>query len=503
LLGHDDETLDWFDKSKNDSKQKEAIRKSDFRLDDILIRNMRWADLIFMYPRPLVKLKELHEFAQEVNTSLKTRKSTGGETRDYDPFPKDAALIYAGYLAAGQDQIAEHIAERALELCNTPAMRQQLLAKSLLAHQRKPQLHINWGDEQLQLARKGSGPHLRQGCRFCDSSEFDHALNEFDAAEKAQDNGLSKALMLRGATYVLLRQVDRGIDDLNRAIEIAPTVAFAHRWRGWAHASKFEFDKAIQDYSKAIELDPKDAFAYSGRGRMLWTQHKLRAAIQDLDKSIVFDPSNAEAYFLRAACYKQSEDYASALGDIDQSLKLNPNDREAQYQRASILDGVKKYEEALAACNRLIESAPKNSQNYTQRATYQTKMNLFDAAINDFGKAASLDPNDALIPLYQAGVLMHVGRLKEAVAAITKSIETDPTNASAYSCRAHVFIMMDDYKSAMDDLNLGIERDPSFGNGAAYFMRAQVHEKLGETKAAESDRQEAKKLGYTDEGDAE
>ena len=30
LLGHDDETLDWFDKSKNDSKQKETIRKSDF-----------------------------------------------------------------------------------------------------------------------------------------------------------------------------------------------------------------------------------------------------------------------------------------------------------------------------------------------------------------------------------------------------------------------------------------------------------------------------------------
>jgi tetratricopeptide (TPR) repeat protein len=61
-------------------------------------------------------------------------------------------------------------------------------------------------------------------------------------------------------------EVDRAIQDYNKAIDLNSEDATAYNNRGSACAHKGDLDAAIQDYSKAIDLNPEDAAAYYNRG---------------------------------------------------------------------------------------------------------------------------------------------------------------------------------------------------------------------------------------------
>ena len=70
----------------------------------------------------------------------------------------------------------------------------------------------------------------------------------------------------RGLFYSLDGDLDRAIEQYDKAIRLNPAYALAYRNRGDAYYEKGDDFRAIEDYNQAIRLDPTYASAYSNRG---------------------------------------------------------------------------------------------------------------------------------------------------------------------------------------------------------------------------------------------
>ncbi len=132
-------------------------------------------------------------------------------------------------------------------------------------------------------------------------------------------------------------QYDRAIEDLDRAIQLAPQRAYAYGARGWSWRAKHEYDKAIADFDTAIRLDSKDADPYNGRGLAWRSKGAYDRALADLDQAVRVDPEHAWAYNNRGCVWRDLKEYAKAIADFDQAIRLDAREGQFPYGRAVLL----------------------------------------------------------------------------------------------------------------------------------------------------------------------
>jgi len=89
-----------------------------------------------------------------------------------------------------------------------------------------------------------------------------------DACTKVIESGKFRAMELarlynsRGLALTNLRQYDRAIPDLTRALQIVGKEPVLLNNRGLAYKAKGEFDLAIADYTEAVRLNPNTKMGF-------------------------------------------------------------------------------------------------------------------------------------------------------------------------------------------------------------------------------------------------
>ncbi len=101
--------------------------------------------------------------------------------------------------------------------------------------------------------------------------------------------------------------IDKVIEDFNRAIELNPDHALTHYARGKAYRDKGCDDRAIEDLNRAIKLDPGDAFAYTERGKAYRDKGCNARAINDFERAIELGDNSVRAHLEAAQTRRESE----------------------------------------------------------------------------------------------------------------------------------------------------------------------------------------------------
>jgi tetratricopeptide (TPR) repeat protein len=99
-----------------------------------------------------------------------------------------------------------------------------------------------------------------------------------------------------------------------------------YRLRGWERRQSNDLEGGMADYDKAIQVDPKNLNAYYHRGAAYVSENKLDAAIQDFDKAIGLKPNYANAIWRRGKAYQAKGDLEKAKQDYEKALALGPED---------------------------------------------------------------------------------------------------------------------------------------------------------------------------------
>ncbi|OGP32217.1 MAG: hypothetical protein A2X87_03240 [Deltaproteobacteria bacterium GWC2_42_51] len=129
----------------------------------------------------------------------------------------------------------------------------------------------------------------------------------------------------RGIIYLEQGNMEKSIENFNKAIELKNNSFEAYFQRGRAYHRMEKFDEAINDYMKAIEIDPKEPASYANIGVCYRAKQDYEKSIQNLTKALELNPQYEFAHIHRSITYAQKEKYDLAINDLKEVEKLNPN----------------------------------------------------------------------------------------------------------------------------------------------------------------------------------
>ncbi len=133
VVGEPSQTLTWFDRVKDSPEGRATIARVGFRLDDLLKKRRRWADLVLLYPDPLEAIRRQKALRDSMPGNVAPFGDGSGEHTNSEAkyFRESCADLYAAYLCAGLDQDGAKIAELARELDASPHMITSLVRRAV------------------------------------------------------------------------------------------------------------------------------------------------------------------------------------------------------------------------------------------------------------------------------------------------------------------------------------------------------------------------------------
>jgi len=151
---------------------------------------------------------------------------------------------------------------------------------------------------------------------------------------KMADKPLAWSHTNRGMAYMFKGDLDRAMNDFNKAVELDPSYAMALIDRGTAYDNKGDHEHAIADFDAAIKLDPKSADALTGRcAARAEAGSDLQQALIDCEQSLAIRGKDAGALNSRAFTYLRLGKFDEAIADYNSALKSNPKLASALYGR--------------------------------------------------------------------------------------------------------------------------------------------------------------------------
>ena len=132
-----------------------------------------------------------------------------------------------------------------------------------------------------------------------------------------------EVINLLGIIFLQLKEYDKSIFLIKKAININSKHAALYNNLGNAFKELKKFNEAIESYNKAIELNPNYTEAYCNIGILFKNLRKFKKAISAFNIAINLNPNFAPAYHERGQCYFELTEYKEAIKDFYKLINLD------------------------------------------------------------------------------------------------------------------------------------------------------------------------------------
>lgn len=191
-------------------------------------------------------------------------------------------------------------------------------------------------DRAIELNPEKWKFHIEKSQLLVGLKRFDEALAECDIASRAVDKDLETIYNQR--SYVLHKagRNEKAVDcytellsfyddqstpkpgqifDLGAAA-LAKRKALVYNNRAWSYLVLNDYDRALKDVDRSLELDPSMGTAYDTKGVILFYKQQYKEALDVLTKAIKVNSSGGEGYWHRSKVYKAMGDEKNASEDL-------------------------------------------------------------------------------------------------------------------------------------------------------------------------------------------
>lgn len=267
--------------------------------------------------------------------------------------------------------------------------------------------------------------------------------------------------------------VQKGIDYFTRQVLEDPQDAFSYMMRATLHHDRGQLDRALDDYDKAIGIDHDHAWVFNNRGITWFEQGQYDQALADFTHAIRMEPHAAIVYNNRGNVWRAKKVFNAAIDDYNEAIRLDPGYVAAYYDRGLAWAEKEEFDKAIADYDTVIRLAPRDALAHYHRGIARLVRNEYDAAIVDFDQALKLHPKLA-VAYHQRGIArLAKDQYDRALTDLDRAIQGDPLNADAYFHRGLVRSGRKEYGKALADYEQAIRIDPGFPD--AYLNRAWLY----------------------------
>lgn len=279
----------------------------------------------------------------------------------------------------------------------------------------------------------------------------------------------------RGRGYLLERDFERAMPDLEAALRLEPDNSAHYYNRGFAYALLAEWDLAIADCDTAISLRADYGLAYGQRAECLLGKGDRIAALEDVETAIRLLPELGRFYHLRGRIHLDGGDLARAYPDIERAVRLVPDHAAMRctlgiaYQRGNHFD------HALEQFKGASQLDPTLANPYAFRATLHAQRGDHPAALADARRALELAPDNPDALTGAAWALAAAGDdLPQALVFADRAMSLRPGHVETLEARALVRLKLERFEAALNDYDAALALAPTnldllFGRGVALY----------------------------------
>ncbi|MGC8643671.1 MAG: tetratricopeptide repeat protein, partial [Isosphaeraceae bacterium] len=267
--------------------------------------------------------------------------------------------------------------------------------------------------------------------------------------------------VLRARVWEAKNELDIALRDLDDALRLDPTHAWAYNWRGilWRH--KHAYDKAIADHTLAINLEPNDFHSYVNRALVFMDMNDFDKAIDDLNQANRFDPENSKLFNKRGWAWYCKDEFDKAIGDYTQAISLDAQIEETYVNRGMAWFAKQEYDKAIADYDHALKLDPSDAYAYNDRGWAWESKQEHDKAIADFDMALKCRP-----PFVRALTNRGIARVakkefQKALDDYNQALEIDPARERSLTYRGIALTVLGKYDRAIADFDAALKAAPT------------------------------------------
>lgn len=291
---------------------------------------------------------------------------------------------------------------------------------------------------------------------------------------------------------------EKAIQNLNRAIKIAPKDYSLLEIRAYCYENTNRIDLAIKDNLEVIKHD-KSGDAHLRIGFEYMLIDKNMEAREYFKNAILLKPNNIQGYYNYALAFQREEEYTDAIKIYDDLLKLDNNHIPTLISKSRCLLLLGELDKSKVIVDKFFVDNNFSPEMLMIRAEINQKQGLLERALNDYSRAITLLPNDTDLLNRSASILGELGLQKEEEAVrkriigLYNSNKVDSETLSLeYGKLAVAQLATLSFKDAKESLDASIALDKN--KSSLFFYRCIAKEKLKDFEGACTDLNRAKEL---------
>lgn len=273
---------------------------------------------------------------------------------------------------------------------------------------------------------------------------------------------LAAAYCGRGACYERGGDPERAMADYDRACGTDPLDARAFLYRGLLHRTQKQLQRALDDLQRAESLASHDPEPCCALALVYMDLGEDFDALEAYSRAFERDHRCVKALSERARIYMNHECFVAALADYATCTQLQPEDPQhwvnlgnAFYELGDFGRATPNYQHALSLRANLPEV-------YLNLGCVALDQDNLHAALRHFDRAIHLDATYARAYLNRGLTHLYLGRTQKADADVTKAIELDDQDPDSRFAFARVCAHVNRLRPAIDALAFALDRCPDY-----------------------------------------
>ncbi|KAK9366042.1 mitochondrial precursor proteins import receptor [Lipomyces kononenkoae] len=301
---------------------------------------------------------------------------------------------------------------------------------------------------EVYSAAEGSGNYfLKLGLEAMDLKtveSYEEAYKNFTKAVELDAENMALALDLRGTFKFLMADNQGAMEDLNKSIEISPSVQ-SYVKRALLYMDLAQPVKCNADFDSAIALDPTSPDIYYHRGQIHFLLSEFADAAKDYQKSIDLDKKFVYSHIQLAVTQYKLGSTSSAMAGFRRCIKNFDKTPDVFNYYGELLMDQQRYSDAIEKFDQAFElekSQKTNGINVLPLINkafvlWHYKQGTVQEAEELCKKALLLDPQSDIAVGTLAQLVLSQNRMDDALVYFEKQLElarteTEITQAATY-----------------------------------------------------------------------
>jgi tetratricopeptide (TPR) repeat protein len=231
----------------------------------------------------------------------------------------------------------------------------------------------------------------------------------------------------------LMRRGQDPLQALQRAAELMPQDAEAHRNLGTCLSDRAQWTPALASFRRALELQPHNADLLIEAADATRATGQAQESLELYQRALAIDPRSAEAHNNLGNALLHLGSCQDAVRCYRMALELKPDEAQIHCNLGNALRQLNQLDEALTSTERSIALDPALSVARNNLGLVLSGLGRGTEAIASYREALRLNPGyvEALANLAQ--LLPEFGQRREAMALFARAIELDPRRAENHN----------------------------------------------------------------------